>query len=113
LSRWTLLLEEKNFKINHCPGKDSPLNALSRHPVDRDSAISINQPIIYHISVPPTLPANIITILKQIAPKSEKRKEAHNKRINSIKYKHGDIVLVYQHKLSNALYKHIYKFFLL
>lgn len=47
------------------------------------------------------------------ATKAVKRRERHNNKINPIKYKIGDLVLVRTHKQSNAFNKHIYKFFLL
>jgi len=48
LTRWTLVLQEFDLRIFYCPGKENPLDTLSRHPIDRDDQVSLDFPAIMH-----------------------------------------------------------------
>jgi len=67
LSRWTLLLQEYNLKIRYCPGKENPVDTLSRHPVGRDDVNDNRQPVILSMMIPPTIPSSLIQILYKMS----------------------------------------------
>lgn len=46
LTRWTLLLQEFNLHVEYIPGSKNIIDALSRNPVGRDHARSIESPCI-------------------------------------------------------------------
>lgn len=75
LSRWTLLLQEYQLNIVHYLEKSNPLDTLSRYPVGRDESQSNDSPILLNITAPPTLPLDIIKLLKKIF--SEQLKYLH------------------------------------
>lgn len=44
LTRWSLLLQEFFFSIEHCPGKNTELaDFLSRHPTEKESRQPISE----------------------------------------------------------------------
>lgn len=86
LTRWTLILQEFDLKIHYCPGKENPLDTLSRHPIDRDENPPVDPPaimrfdfsdpvspdllippeIVFKLDIPPTLPSRIQFIFKNM-----------------------------------------------
>lgn len=72
LTRWTLALQEFNLKIIHCPGKDNPIDALSRHPLGRDDQPPKDSPIILHYTLPPPIPPDITFIFHNISFEQQK-----------------------------------------
>jgi len=67
LTRWTLALQEFDLKIYHCPGKDNPIDALSRHPLGRDDQPPKDSPTILHYTLPPPIPPDIIPLFNDIS----------------------------------------------
>lgn len=67
LSRWTLILQEYSLKIRHCPGKENPVDTLSRHPVGRNDVTENKQPVILSMIIPPTLPSSITQVLYRMS----------------------------------------------
>lgn len=84
LSRWTLLLQEYNLKIRHCPGKENPVDTLSRYPVGRDDVTDNRQPVILSMTIPPTLPSSITQILHRMS--YEQRQDAKLLKIRNNLY---------------------------
>lgn len=68
LTRWTLLLQEYDLHIQHCPGKDNIIDVLSRNPVGRDEVPPEIMPSIFQIkvTVPPKLPIDFINKFKDL-----------------------------------------------
>jgi len=79
LTRWTLALQEFDLKIIHCPGKDNPIDTLSRHPLGRDDQPPKDSPSILHYTLPPPIPPDIISIFNNIS--SEQQKDPRLKNI--------------------------------
>lgn len=67
LTRWTLALQEFDLKIHHCPGKENPIDALSRHPLGRDDQPPKDSPVILHYTLPPPVPPDIIPLVQNIS----------------------------------------------
>lgn len=72
LTRWTLSLQEFDFKIHHCPGKDNPIDVLSRHPLGRDDQPPREQPSILYYTLPPPIPPDIAPIFNQMSSQQKK-----------------------------------------
>lgn len=72
LTRWTLILQEYDLKIFHCPGKDNPLDTLSRHPIGRDDQPPKYSPAILLFDIPPVLPPEIVSIFTNITHEQSK-----------------------------------------
>lgn len=87
LTRWTLILQEFDLKIFYSPGKENPLDTLSRYPMDRDEQAPLDFPsimqfyfknsvppdplrppeYIFKLDIPPALPYKIQSYFKNIA----------------------------------------------
>lgn len=72
LTRWTLTLQEFDLNIHHCPGKDNPIDALSRHPIGRDDQPPKDSPVILHYTLPPPVPPDIIPLFQNISVEQQK-----------------------------------------
>jgi len=68
LTRWTLLLQEYDLHIEHCPGKDNIIDVLSRNPVGRNEIPPDEMPFIFRlkIKVPPELPTELVDSFKTL-----------------------------------------------
>lgn len=66
LTRWTLLLQEYDLHIEHCPGKDNIIDVLSRNPVGRNEVPPELMPSIFRlkVEVPPKLPKALVDTFK-------------------------------------------------
>lgn len=71
LTRWTLALQEFDLTIYHCPGKDNPIDTLSRHPLGRDDQPPKDVPIILHYTIPPPIPPDMGTLLNNISSEQQ------------------------------------------
>jgi len=62
LTRWTLLLQEYDLHIEHCPGKDNIIDVLSRNPIGRNEVPPDIMPSILRVKVdvPPKLPIEFV-----------------------------------------------------
>jgi len=72
LTRWTLALQEFDLKIIYCPGKDNPIDTLSRHPLGRDDQPPKDSPSILHYTLPLPIPPDIISIFNNISCEQQK-----------------------------------------
>lgn len=72
LTRWTLALQEFDLQIHHCPGKDNPIDTLSRHPLGRDDQPPKDSPVILHYTLPPPIPPDIIPLFKNLSFEQQK-----------------------------------------
>lgn len=72
LTRWTLALQEYNLQIFHCPGKNNPIDTLSRHPLGRDDQPKKESPEILHYTLPPPIPPDITSLFNNIAHEQAK-----------------------------------------
>lgn len=66
LTRWTLALQEFNLKIVHCPGRDNPVDTLSRYPLDHCDEPPEFSPAILHYAIPPPILPDIVSFFNNI-----------------------------------------------
>lgn len=97
-SRWTLLLKEYNLQIFYYPGKSNHLDTLSRHPIGRDDPQFCKNPAIFHVTVPFSLPPEIISIFINIP------QQKYDQRLSKIYYN-------IKNKISNISYSPFYQIY--
>lgn len=79
LTRWTLALQEFDLNIFHCPGKENPIDTLSRHPLGRDDQSPSNSPIIYqYYTLPPPIPPDILPVFSSMSLEQQKDPKLEN-----------------------------------
>ena len=63
-----MLLQEYDLHIEHCPGKDNIIDALSRNPVGRNEVPLEVMPSIFRlkIDVPPKFPKELVDSFKTL-----------------------------------------------